>query len=195
METKIVIYLPDFFSVRKLKMHELNRPDVETFRRASRLPVAILLDNVRSGNNVGSVFRTCDAFAVEKIFLCGITPVPPNREVLKTSLGSENAIEWRHAPAACEALEGLHKDYFITAIEQTDESIPLDQFVFSADKKYVFVFGNEVHGIRDDVLARCDAAIEIPQFGTKHSFNIAVSAGMVLWHFFLQHKIIHRSES
>lgn len=170
-------------------MHELNRPDAEAFSRISRLPVSILLDDVRSGNNVGSVFRTCDAFAVEKIFLCGITPAPPNREVLKTSLGSERTVEWSHASAACKALEGLKKDYFITAIEQTDESTPLERFTFSADKKYVFVFGNEVRGIQDEVLSLCDAAIEIPQFGTKHSFNIAVTAGMVLWHFYLQHKI------
>jgi 23S rRNA (guanosine2251-2'-O)-methyltransferase len=176
--------------MRKLTTTELNRPNKSEFQTAARLPVAVVLDNVRSAYNVGSVFRTCDAFAVEKILLCGITATPPNREVMKTALGSTASINWNYFPSSMEAVRQLKAESFeIILIEQTDESISLEKFLFQKDKRYAFVFGNEVEGVSDEVLALADTAIEIPQFGTKHSFNISVSGGIVLWDYYRKMKI------
>ena len=162
---------------------------MEEFKSSSRLHVVVVLDNVRSAYNVGSVFRTCDAFAVEKIFLCGITASPPNREVMKTALGSTESIPWKYFTTSEEAVMHLkNDDYKILIVEQTDQSIGLEKFLPERNKKYALVFGNEVEGVSDELLALASIAIEIPQFGTKHSFNISVSVGIVLWDFFLKLK-------
>lgn len=146
------------------------------------MPVVIVLDNVRSGHNTGSVFRSCDAFGVTAVYLCGITPFPPNREVRKTALGSDESIDWIHFPDTTVALKELKQQgYEIIFAEHTTESTPLQQFMLSKEKKYVLVFGNEVEGINSDLLPLADHIIEIPQFGTKHSLNISVAAGIVLW--------------
>lgn len=173
--------------MRKLTTSELNRLTIDEFKLSKRLSVVVVLDHVRSGHNVGSVFRTCDAFGIEKLYLCGITPQPPNREVLKTALGSSDSVEWRHFRETKSALEELRSEgYEIVFAEHTSESISLQQFFPSAEKKFVFVFGNEVEGINSELLHLADHIIEIPQFGTKHSFNIAVAAGIVLWDFYLK---------
>lgn len=151
-------------------------------KTAVRLPAVVVLDNVRSAYNVGSVFRTCDAFAAEKIFLCGITAAPPNRELMKTALGSTESVPWEYRKSVDDAvLELKTSGYRIVLIEQTDESIPLEKFLPVANHKHALVFGNEVDGVSDLLLPLADIAIEIPQFGAKHSFNISVSAGIVLW--------------
>lgn len=146
------------------------------------MPVVIVLDNVRSGHNTGSVFRSCDAFGVTAVYLCGITPFPPNREVMKTALGSDESIDWIHFPDTGTALKELKEQGFqIIFAEHTTESVSLQHFITSKDKKYAVVFGNEVEGINADLLPLADHIIEIPQFGTKHSLNISVAAGIVLW--------------
>lgn len=146
------------------------------------MPVVIVLDNVRSGHNTGSVFRSCDAFGVTAVYLCGITPFPPNREVMKTALGSDESIDWIHFSDTAVALKDLKQQgYEIIFAEHTTESISLQQFMPSKEKKYVLVFGNEVEGINSDLLPLADHILEIPQFGTKHSLNISVAAGIVLW--------------
>jgi len=171
--------------LRKLKLDELNRASVEEFKTQQKLPIAVVLDNVRSMHNVGSIFRTCDGFAVEQVCLCGITGQPPHREIEKTALGATQAISWTYYAEALQAVEQLRKDgYKIIAIEQAENSIMLNQFKASENEKYALIFGNEVNGVSDEVMKVIDACIEIPQFGTKHSFNIVVSAGIVLWDFF-----------
>jgi len=171
--------------LRKLKLDELNRASVSEFKEQKKLPVVVVLDNVRSMHNVGSVFRTCDGFAVEKICLCGITGQPPHREIEKTALGATQSIEWAHYNDPLQALNELRKSgYTIIAIEQAEKSIMLNEFEAEAGKKYALIFGNEVNGVSEEVMRNIDACIEIPQFGTKHSFNIVVSAGIVLWDFF-----------
>ncbi len=170
--------------MRKLTTSELNRPGLQEFSHSIRLPVTVVLDNVRSAYNVGSVFRTCDAFAIEKIILCGITAAPPNREVLKTALGSTASIPWIHVSAVEVAvLELKKKNFQIIVTEQTDESVSLEQFFPPADHQLALVFGNEINGVSETVMKLAHTAIEIPQFGTKHSFNISVAAGIVLWDF------------
>lgn len=145
----------------------------------------MVLDNVRSMHNVGSIFRTCDGFAVEKICLCGITGQPPHREIEKTALGATQSVNWSHYPTPLQAIEELQqKGYIIIAVEQAENSIMLNDFKAETGKKYALIFGNEVNGVSDEVMKVIDACIEIPQFGTKHSFNIVVSAGIVLWDFF-----------
>ena len=176
--------------MRKLTTTELKRPSVDEFQTATRLSVTVVLDNVRSAYNVGSVFRTCDAFAVEKIFLCGITASPPNREVMKTALGSTESMRWNYFSSSIEAVRLLKTEgYEIVLIEQTNESISLEKFFLGENKKYAFVFGNEVEGVSNDLLSLADMAIEIPQFGTKHSFNISVSTGIVLWDFYWKMRV------
>jgi tRNA G18 (ribose-2'-O)-methylase SpoU len=171
--------------VRKLKLDELNRASVSEFKEQKKLPVVVILDNVRSMHNVGSVFRTCDGFAVEKICLCGITGQPPHREIEKTALGATQSIDWTYYTTPLQAVEELRNaGYTIVAIEQAENSIMLNEFEAETGKKYALIFGNEVNGVSDDVMKAIDACIEIPQFGTKHSFNIVVSAGIVLWDFF-----------
>lgn len=175
--------------MRKLATSELNRPGLQDFKNVPRMPVTIVLDNVRSAYNVGSVFRTCDAFAAEQIFLCGITATPPNRDVMKTALGSTESIQWKYFPLGEEASKQLKSEgYEIVLIEQTDESISLEKFLPQTNKKYALVFGNEVEGISEQLLSLANAAIEIPQFGTKHSLNLSISAGIVLWDFYLKMK-------
>ena len=178
--------------MRKLKLDELNRASVDEFKAQQKLPVAVVLDNVRSMHNVGSVFRTCDGFAVEQICLCGITGQPPHREIEKTALGATQSIHWNYYPTPLEAIHQLRKEgYIIIAIEQAEKSIMLNDFKTEQGKKYALVFGNEVNGVSDEVMQVIDDCIEIPQFGTKHSFNIVVSAGIVLWDFFT--KLVHSS--
>jgi len=176
--------------MRKLKLDELNRPDIETFKAQEKLPVAVVLDNVRSMHNVGSVFRTADGFALEKVILCGITAQPPHREIEKTALGATQSVEWVHYADTVTAINELRAlGYEIVAIEQAENSTMLNTFIPDKTKKYALIFGNEVDGVSDAVMAKIDECIEIPQFGTKHSFNIVISAGIVLWDFFAKLKL------
>jgi len=171
--------------LRKLKLDELNRASVSEFKEQDKLPIIVVLDNVRSMHNVGSIFRTCDGFAVEQVCLCGITSQPPHREIEKTALGATRSINWVYYAEPVQAVEQLRKDgYTIIAIEQAENSIMLNDFEADKGKKHALVFGNEVNGVSDEVMQLIDACIEIPQFGTKHSFNIVVSVGIVLWDFY-----------
>ncbi len=168
--------------MRKLSMEELNRPTVEAFKNTKKNPFVLVLDNVRSAHNVGSAFRTADAFAVEKIVLCGITATPPNREIAKTALGATESVVWEHTESNVEAIKKLKAEgYAIVALEQAEGSILLNEFSMHSDEKYCFIFGNEVFGVDEKLFALADACVEIPQFGTKHSLNISVSIGIVLW--------------
>ncbi len=170
--------------LRKLKMEELNRISVETFKESGKTPLAVVLDNVRSALNVGSVFRTADAFAVSEVVLCGITAQPPHREILKTALGSTESVDWSYAENAADAIGRLKKaGYIIAAVEQAEGSIGLNEANINPEQKYALIFGNEVDGVSDEAIRLSDMVIEIPQYGTKHSLNIAVSAGIVLWEF------------
>ena len=163
-------------------MEQLQRPSIEVFKSQPKLPVTLVLDNVRSMHNVGSAFRTSDAFALERIILCGITGTPPHREIEKTALGATQSVAWQHMPDTLQTVQQLRNDgYQIIAIEQAEGSTPLQQFVPVPHQKYALVFGNEVHGVTQSVMESIDACIEIPQSGTKHSLNISVSVGIVLW--------------
>ena len=170
--------------MRKLTMDELNRPSVEEFQEEPKNQVVVVLDNIRSMHNVGSAFRTSDAFKVEKLVLCGITAQPPHREIHKTALGATDSVSWEHSKETVETLKNL-KDagYQIVVVEQTTGSKMLQDFNFSSEEKYAFVFGNEAFGVSDDALPHADSYLEIPQFGTKHSLNISVSLGIVLWEY------------
>lgn len=171
--------------MRKLKLDELNRAGIQEFKQQEKLPVTVVLDNVRSMHNVGSVFRTADGFAVEKLVLCGITGQPPHREIEKTALGATQSVDWEYYADTLDAIAALRRQgYRIIAIEQAEKSIKLNEFQPATDAKYALIFGNEVNGVADEVMKHIDACIEIPQFGTKHSFNVVVSAGIVLWDFF-----------
>ncbi len=171
--------------MRKLKLDELNRVSVDEFKTATKFPVAVVLDNVRSMHNIGSIFRTSDGFAVEQLCLCGITAQPPHREIEKTALGATQSINWTYYANVLDAITKLRDEgYQIIAVEQAEKSIMLNDFVPVAGKKYALIFGNEVNGVSDEAMQNIDACIEIPQFGTKHSFNIVVSAGIVLWDLF-----------
>lgn len=168
--------------MRKLSMDELGRKSVEEFKQASKTPVIAVLDNIRSMHNVGSVFRTADAFLIEAIFLCGYTPQPPHRDINKTALGATETVDWIYFPTAVEAIEQLkNKGYKVFGVEQTEGSISLQKFSTNQNDKIAVVFGNEVEGVQDDVLKLVDGSIEIPQLGMKHSLNISVAAGIVLW--------------
>ncbi len=168
--------------MEKLSMDALKRLSVPEFKRKDKLPVTILLDNVRSGLNVGSIFRSADAFAIEKVLLCGITAQPPHREILKTALGSTESVDWAYFQDALDAVKALKSQGFhLFAIEQTKDKTWLQDFEPKTGKKYAFILGNEVEGVGEQVLAHCDGVLEIPQFGTKHSLNVAVAAGIVLW--------------
>lgn len=168
--------------MRKISNDELNRLSVDDFKTTKKFPIAVVLDNVRSMHNVGAAFRTADAFAVEKLLLCGITGTPPHREIHKTALGATETVEWSYFKETREAI-GLLKanDYTVWVVEQTDKKVFLQDFSPAVDKKYAFVFGHEVFGVSDEAVALADGAIEIPQFGTKHSLNITVSLGVVVW--------------
>ncbi len=171
--------------MRKLLNEELGRKTVEQFRQSAKTPLIVVLDNVRSLHNVGSVFRTSDAFLIEALYLCGITGTPPNKEILKTALGSSQTVNWTHFKTTLEAIQQLKQDgYQIYAIEQAVNSVPLNQFNPGTDSKIALVFGHEVKGVDQKVIDACDGVIEIPQAGTKHSLNIAVSAGIVIWEIF-----------
>ena len=171
--------------MQKLKLDELNRVGVEEFKTQDKLPVVVILDNVRSMHNVGSAFRTGDGFAIEKMILCGITATPPHREIEKTALGATQSVDWVHYDDTMDAINELSANgYEIIAIEQAAGSIMLNTFQPDTTKKYALIFGNEVNGVSDEVMAVIDKCIEIPQFGTKHSFNIVISAGIVLWDFY-----------
>lgn len=171
--------------MRKLKNNELNRLSVESFKKAEKMPVTIVLDNIRSLNNVGSVFRTSDGLKVEKIILCGITATPPNKEIHKTALGAEDAVVWEYFKNTEDAVSELREQgCIICSIEQVENSVLLPNFEPQKDKHYAFILGNEVKGVQQKVVNMSDMSIEIPQFGTKHSFNVSVTAGIVLWEFF-----------
>ncbi len=168
--------------MRKLKTEDINRLSVEDFKKAAKNPLVLVLDNIRSLHNVGSFFRTADAFRVERIFLCGITAVPPHREIHKTALGATDSVDWEYVETAEAAVNRLKKEgCLIAAVEQTDKSILLNDFHVPVDRNLVLVFGNEVQGVSENVVALADACVEIPQGGTKHSLNVTVSAGIVLW--------------
>lgn len=167
---------------RKLQNEELNRISVEEFKQIEKLPITVILDNVRSQNNVGSLFRTSDAFRIEKIALCGITATPPHREIHKTALGAEDVVKWMYAAETQDVVRQLKAEgYIVYAIEQAENSISLENFRMDMTKKYAIIFGNEVKGVQQEVIDLADGCIEIPQFGTKHSFNVSVTAGIVLW--------------
>ncbi len=173
--------------MRKLLNEELNRLDVDGFKAATKNPVVVVLDNIRSLNNIGSAFRTSDAFRVEAVFLCGITATPPHRDIQKTALGATESVEWEYFNTTQEALRELKRRSFrVVAVEQADKSIELQDFAVNPKEKYAFVFGNEVKGVDDEVVRASDAVVEIPQYGTKHSLNISVTVGIVLWDFILK---------
>ena len=170
--------------MRKLKLDELGRPGLEEFKDLPKIPIVVVLDNLRSGMNVGSFFRTCDAFKINRIVLCGITARPPHKEILKTAIGATESVEWSYVKDIDEAISKLKSnDYKIVGIEQTNQSVSLLDYEVDQTQKYAIVFGNEVHGIDQSILKYLDVAIEIPQFGTKHSLNVSVCGGIVLWHF------------
>jgi tRNA G18 (ribose-2'-O)-methylase SpoU len=173
--------------MRKKTMDELGRVAPEQYGLMAGLPVIVVADRIRSLHNVGALFRSCDAFGAAGLWLCGITAVPPNREIHKTALGAENSVPWRSFERTEKALDALKADgYTVLAVEQTCGSVPLESFRPKADKRYALVLGNEVDGVSDGVLARCDGAIEIPQAGSKHSLNVSVAAGVVLWEIYRQ---------
>ncbi len=171
--------------MRKLENVELDRKSVTEFKEAAKTPLILILDDVRSLNNIGSIFRTADAFLIEKIYLCGITAVPPNKEIQKTALGATATIDWEYAENVVDLIKKLKEtSVAVYAIEQVEHSIFLQEFRIDVSKKYAVVFGNEVFGVNQDAVNLCDGTIEIPQLGTKHSLNIAVSAGIVVWDLF-----------
>ncbi len=188
----MLFLLSKFAGMRKLRTSELNRLTIEEFKVCTKVPVTVVLDNIRSLNNVGSVFRTSDAFKIEKIVLCGITATPPNKEIHKTALGAEDAVEWEYAEKTEDAIEALKAEgKIICSLEQVENSTSLIDFEPEKAKHYVIVLGNEVKGVQQKIINMSDVCIEIPQFGTKHSFNVSVSAGIVLWEVFkkLNYKI------
>ncbi len=176
--------------MRKLKNPELNRLTADEYKTISKTPVVVVLDNIRSCNNIGSVFRTSDALLIEKVYLCGITATPPNAEIHKTALDAEKSVEWEYFEKTEDAVIDLqNKGYKVYAIEQVENSISLPDFYPASGEKVAVVFGNEVKGVQQKVVNICDGSIEIPQFGTKHSFNVSVSAGIVLWDIFRKMQI------
>lgn len=168
--------------MRKLLNSELDRKSVAQFRNSEKSPFVLVLDNVRSQSNVGSIFRTADAFLVKAIYLCGITATPPHREIQKTALGATESVEWKHYANTSDAVTELRNEgYMIIGIEQTEGSVELQNMEIVNGEKYALIFGHEVDGVDQEIINLCDACVEIPQFGTKHSFNIAISVGIVLW--------------
>jgi len=169
----------------KLKLEELGRIDIETFKITPKIPLVVVLDNIRSMHNVGAVFRTSDAFLVEKIMLCGITPKPPHREIHKAALGATESVDWNYYESVKEAVLDLKSlKYEVLGVEQTTDSTSLMDFEIDSSKKYAIVLGNEVEGISSEILNHCDGFLEIPQLGTKHSLNVSVCGGIVIWEFF-----------
>jgi tRNA G18 (ribose-2'-O)-methylase SpoU len=167
---------------RKLQNDELNRISIDEYKTADKTPIIVVLDNIRSLNNIGSVFRTADAFLIEAVYLCGITAKPPHREIQKTALGATESVTWKYFESTLDAIIDLkEKNYKIASIEQTENSVMLNQFNLKKNEKIAVIFGNEVNGVEQDVINKSDVIIEIPQYGTKHSLNISISAGVVLW--------------
>ncbi len=176
---------------RKLKITELNRISAEEFKKANKLPLVVILDNVRSLHNIGSVFRTSDAFRVECIYLCGITATPPHPEMHKTALGAEFTVDWKYVNNAVEAVDNLRQEgYVVFSIEQAENSIMLENIQLEQGRRYAVVLGNEVKGVQQEVIDHSDGCIEIPQYGTKHSLNVSVTAGIVIWDLFKQLKTL-----
>ena len=170
---------------RKLKNSELGRKDVAQYKEATKTPLIIILDNIRSLNNIGSVFRTADAFLVEKIYLCGITAQPPHRDIQKTALGATDSVDWEYVEDTVALSRKLkEQDVQLCAVEQAEDSVMLQDVHLEAGKKYALIFGNEVKGVQQEVVSLSDTVVEIPQFGTKHSLNISVSVGITVWDFF-----------
>ena len=168
--------------MQKKTMEELERMSLVEFKQTEKLPIVVVLDEVRSMHNVGSVFRTSDGFLIESIYLCGLTPQPPHRDIQKTALGATETVAWKHVTTTQQAIDELKQNGFtVIAIEQVHNSIALNQFKIDKSKKYAIVFGHEVNGVQEDIINQCDFSIEIPQLGSKHSLNISVSAGMVIW--------------
>lgn len=171
--------------MRKLKVSELERIGTEAFKKAEKIPIVVVLDNVRSLHNIGSVFRTSDAFLVERIYLCGISSTPPHAEIHKTALGAEDSVDWKYAENTLDAVNELKQSgYEVLAVEQAEGSMMPDEFRPHVKQKYAVIFGHEVKGVQQEVMDICDGCIEIPQFGTKHSLNVSVAAGIVIWCFF-----------
>ena len=174
---------------RKIKNEELERKTPEEFKKADKTPVIAVLDNVRSLHNVGSVFRTADAFLIEAVYLCGITGCPPNKDIQKSALGSTETVTWKYFKTTQEAVEELKQSLYQTwAIEQVEGSISLEKFEIKKDQKYALIFGNEVNGVDQSIVNQCSGSIEIPQAGTKHSLNVSISSGILLWEFFKELK-------
>lgn len=168
--------------MRKLTVEDLNRIDVDTFKQAPKVPLVMVLDNIRSVHNVGSVLRTADAMRIEAVYMCGITATPPSAEMHKTALGAEDSVTWRYYNDTLQAVSELKAaGYVVLAVEQVEGSLKLGAFKFDPTKRYALVMGNEVKGVRQDVVDVCDQALEIPQYGTKHSMNVSVTAGIVMW--------------
>lgn len=171
--------------MRKLKNEELQRISIDTYAETKKTPIVVILDNVRSANNVGSVFRTSDAFLIEKVLLCGISATPPNKDIHKTALGAQDSVPWEYFQTTLDAINSLRQNnYTIIAIEQVENSTMLQNFSVVHNQKLAVVFGNEVNGVEQSIVDICDQCIEIPQMGTKHSLNISVSCGVVLWELF-----------
>ncbi|QJD79301.1 RNA methyltransferase [Spirosoma rhododendri] len=169
---------------RKISLDELNRLSVDAFKAAPKFPYCLILDDVRSLNNVGSVFRTADAFRAEKLYLCGITGQPPHRDITKTALGATESVDWEHAPDITELISKLQTaGWQVMAVEQAEGSVSLTDFRPETGQRYAFVLGNEVTGVRESVVEQADSVLEVPQFGTKHSLNISVTAGIICWDF------------
>jgi tRNA G18 (ribose-2'-O)-methylase SpoU len=184
---KNTIFAHKLKAMRKLAVTELQRIDIDTFKQSKKTPLTVVLDNVRSLHNVGSIFRTADAFRIERIYLCGITATPPNAEIHKTALGAENSVEWAFFDDALTAVQLLkQQEYTVFAVEQAENSISLPQLQLDPTKRYAIVLGNEVKGVQQQVVDACQGCIEIPQFGTKHSLNVSIAAGLVMWDAFKQ---------
>lgn len=168
--------------MRKLTVEDLNRIDIATFKQSEKLPLIIVLDNIRSLHNVGSVLRTADAFRLEAVYMCGITATPPSPEIHKTALGAEDSVTWRYYEDTLQAVTELKAEgYTVLAVEQVEGSLKLGEFSFTPGQRYALVMGNEVKGVQQTVVDACDQALEIPQYGTKHSMNVSVTAGIVMW--------------
>lgn len=170
--------------MRKLRTIEMRRLTIDEFKQSDKLPLTVVLDDVRSLHNVGAVFRTCDAFRVERVCLCGITATPPNAEIHKTALGGEDSVDWTYHPTAAEAVRSLHDaGYVVASVEQAEGSAMLDRLTLDPSRRYAVVLGNEVKGVSQEVVDLSDMCIEIPQFGTKHSLNVSVAGGIIIWEF------------
>lgn len=170
--------------MRKIKNEELNRMSVDEFKSSEKQPIVVVLDNIRSLNNIGSVFRTADCFRLLEIHLCGITAKPPHREIQKTALGATESVDWKYYKETEDSIQELKRDgYMVYSVEQVEKSISLEKFVAEKDQKYALIFGNEINGVEQNIIELSDGTIEIPQHGMKHSFNVSVSVGIVLWQF------------